>query len=216
VHVRTIRATSFVGGYPPREGDDIDTILTFISTSPSIVFVIDDPLQAVHGRFIEFLCEQVVLKRACSSIRTNSNIDECGIRCRTVEIGLLTIRIKTSGCSHAHACCSVLMPIVRVETSIGFSRPKTRTHTSRVCVKIAYSIIPSDKLLVETRMFIINTRIDHGDYNTISSHTQVPCTGIERRVSSLYSRCLNISVEVNFTVSLNHDHIVKLSQRFDH
>ena len=51
-----------MAGDAPRERDDVDAVLRFIGPGPCVVFVVDDPLQAVHGRFVEFLCDEIPSK----------------------------------------------------------------------------------------------------------------------------------------------------------
>ena len=61
-------------------------MLRFIGTGPSVVFVVDDPLQAVHGRFVEFLCDEVILEGACADVRADAHIDERRIGCGPGEV----------------------------------------------------------------------------------------------------------------------------------
>ena len=64
MHVLAVRASALVGGDAPRERDDVDAVAVLIRALPGRVLVVDDPLQAVHGRFVELLFNQVILKRA--------------------------------------------------------------------------------------------------------------------------------------------------------
>ncbi len=79
MHVLAVRATAFVGGDAPRERDDVDAVVGFISALPGGIAIVDDPLQAVHGRFVELLSEQVILERTGSGIGADADVHEVGV-----------------------------------------------------------------------------------------------------------------------------------------
>ena len=80
VHVLAVRTTAFVGRDAPRERDDVDAVIGFVGALPGGVAVVDDPLQPVHGRFIELLSEQVILERSCAGVGADANVHEVGVR----------------------------------------------------------------------------------------------------------------------------------------
>jgi len=80
VHVLAIRTAPFVRGDSPRKRDDVDAVIGFISALPGRVAIVNDPLQTVHGRFIELLSEQVILERPGSGIGADADVHEVGVR----------------------------------------------------------------------------------------------------------------------------------------
>ena len=80
MHVFTVRAPPFVGGDAPRQRDDVDTVTRLAGPFPRRVFVVNDPLKAVHGRFVELLREQIILKRPRTGVGADAHVHQISIR----------------------------------------------------------------------------------------------------------------------------------------
>ena len=192
----------------PRQGKDVNTIIGAVSILPCRIFVINNPLNPVHSRFIELLFNSSVFKRTRSRISSDSNIDKCSIRCCSIEFSLRTAGIKT-GCSrHAHASGAVLISVIGVVGSIGLS--SASCSTSWVGMKITYCVVTCNEFLIQTGMLVIDSSVDHGDVDTCTRDAEVPSTNrIQTRITSLDGEGLNISEEDDMAVFLNHHHIFK-------
>ena len=195
-------------GDAPRQRDDVDAVIGLVSTLPSRVFVVDDPLDPVHGRLVEFLFNQVVFKRTSPQIGADTDIDEVGIRGRAVEVGLCAACINARRSSHAHAGRAVLVSVVGVVCSIGFSSPSRRAD--RIGVNITHGIVACDEFLAQPRVLVVDARVHHSDVHVSARVAQIPRThGVETGIACLHGRCLDVTVEDHRTVAFNHHNIVK-------
>ena len=78
---------------------------------------------------------------------------------------------------------------------------------------VAHGIVASDELLVQSRMFVIDTRVHHGDVDVGTGEAEVPRThGVETGIAGFDSRRLNVAVEDDVSIALDHDHIIKVSE----
>ena len=77
--------------------------------------MVDNPLETVHGGFVEFLFEEVILEWSGSDICADSDVYKSSIGCGAVEIGLRTIRFNSSSTSHPHAGSAMLVAVVWIE-----------------------------------------------------------------------------------------------------
>ena len=181
----------------PREGNDVDAVLRLISSiHPLRILVVNDPLKTVHCRFIEFLLENIVFERPGACVRTNSNINQCCVRCRTIESSLLTVGIDSCCSSHTHASCTVLVPVIRVKRTIGFTQSTASSDANWIRRCVTHCVIACDKFFIEPGVFVIDTGIDHCDVDSSTADTQVPCTlWVNRRIACFDCGCLNIPVE---------------------
>ncbi len=77
-------------------------------------------------------------------------------------------------------------------------------------MEVAHGVIAGNEFLVQAGVFVVHARVDHGDVNAFAGISQVPgAHGIEGGIASLDRRCLDVAVEGDLPVTLNHDHIVQ-------
>ena len=145
MHVRTIGTARFMRSNSPRKRDDVNSIFTFFGTCPCIIFVINNPLQSIHRRFVKFLGKKIIFERSCPSIGSDTNINKGCIWCRSIEVSLFTVRIDSCSSGHSHTSSTVLITIVWVVASILDSPPGK--NTSWVGVYKANSIVACYKFL---------------------------------------------------------------------
>ncbi len=215
MHVFAVRATPFVRGDAPRERNDVNAEVVFTRTLPLGVLVVNDPLQTVHGGFVELLFDDVVLKGARSKVGADTDIDQISIRGRTVKLRLRAAGVHAGCCRHAHASRAVLVTVVGVVGSVGFSG--TARHTDWVGVNVTHRIKPGNEFLVQTGVLVVHTRVDHGDVDAFSRDAQIPCThGIDAGIHRLHGWRLDITVQHHTTVLFHHGHIVQLGNRWCH
>ena len=112
------------------------------------------------------MLNDVILKRSGAQVRANPNVDKVSIGCRAVEVGLRPTGVHARGGSHAHAGRSVLIGVVRIVGSIGLT--STSSDASRVGVNITHGVKSSNEFLVEAGVFVVNTRVDHGDVDALA------------------------------------------------
>ena len=105
----------------------------------------------------------------------------------------------------------MLVAVIRVVSAIGLTRPACCAQ--RVGVDVAHGIVAGDEFLIQSRMFIIDTRVHHGDVDVGTGEAEVPRThGVEGGIAGFDSRRLDVAVEDEVTVALDHDHIIKVSE----
>ena len=180
MHVLAVRAPVLVRRDAPRQGDDVNAVTRFVGALPGGVFVVNDPLEAVHGGFVKFLFDHVILKRTCAQIRSDANIDEVSVGRSPVEIGLSPAGIDASCGRHAHARRSVLVSVVGIERAVGFAEPAARKNADWIRRRVADSIVSSNELLTQARVFVIHAGVDHGNVHVCTPEPEVPSTdGVE-------------------------------------
>ena len=66
-------------------------------------------------------------------------------------------------------------------------------------------------------MLVVDTGVHHGDVDVGTGETEVPCTHwIETGVAGFDGRRLNVAVEHDVAVALDHDHVLKRCELSDH
>ncbi len=102
----------------------------------------------------------------------------------------------------------MLVAVVGVVGAIGFTDATGRAGW--VGMQVAHGVVASDEFLVQAGVFVVHTRIDHGDVHVLPGKAEVPCAyGIEGGVARLDRRRLNVAVEDDVAVALHHHDIVK-------
>jgi hypothetical protein len=125
------------------------------------------------------------------------------------EVRFRTVGHLAGGSGHAHAGRPVLVPIVGVKRTV--FRPATGGHALvNHAVQEADGIVASHELLVQSRVFVVDAGVDHGDHDTFAADAKVPCpirvhggrTGFDRR-------SLHIAPKHQLSVRFNHHDIVE-------
>jgi len=115
--------------------------------------------------------------------------------------------INARGGGHAHAGGTVLVAVVGVVRAVGFS--DTAGRASRVGMQVAHGVIAGDQFLIQAGVFVVHTRVNHGDVHVLPGKAEVPCThGIEGGIARLDRRGLDVAVEHDVAVALHHNDVV--------
>ena len=103
------------------------------------------------------------------------------------------------------------MAVVGVVGAVGFTNATGRAGW--VGVQVADGVVAGDEFLIQAGVFVVHTRVDHGDVHVLTGKAEVPrAHGVEGGVARLNRRCLDVAVEHDVAVALHHDHILKGSE----